>query len=112
MGTYRVNLLPHFKKQVHPLGSKYERINEALIRFFINLPPCARLENEIYKGRIDLEEISPSSPAGFWADIYFLLEEDTIIPVAFNHSALKENLSRKDILDKLEITLGELCVDK
>ena len=105
---YQVALLPQFKKQLRPLTKSYPSIKNAWIQFCMQPEQCKPVQDGMYKARVEVDRLTTTSVSGFWMDVFLIVRDDVLIPVAMNHRAMQENMSRKDLNRALEATLYEI----
>lgn len=111
---YQPIILPHFKRQLKRYGRKYRHLKEAVIDTLEHFEKeqHPRVGRNIYKVRVRTRDIPKGKNKSFRLIIFLIEKENYIIPLAVYFKGDREDVSKKEINDHLEIIIFELRIQK
>ena len=103
-------ILPSFKRQLKFYLKKYSSLKEELILSLENFDKrkAVFLGRDVYKLRLKTKNLNKGKSNSFRVLVLLIEQDDQLVPISIFFKGDKENLSKKEINDYLEMALNEL----
>lgn len=107
---YRSIILPHFKKQLKRYTKKYRHLKEAVISVLEDFDKRQHIHigRNVYKVRLKAKGIAKGKSKAFRMLIFVKETDKYLVPICIYFKGDREDISKKEINDHLEIILFEL----
>lgn len=107
---YTPILLPHFRRQLKPLAKKHPGIEGSItgvVTFFAK-DQGIHLGHDVYKLRLSPASFARGKSKSFRLMILLIEERKIAIPLTIYYKGDKQNVTKKEVNDHLEIIFYEL----
>lgn len=110
---YQYIILPHFLRQLKPLTKKYHHLKEAVISCLQSFQKeqQAALGHGLYKVRLKSKDLPKGKSKSFRLIVYVIEVESLLAPVTIYFKGDKQDISKKELNDHLEMALVELWAE-
>ena len=107
---YQIIISSHFRKQLKSYAKKYRHLKNEVITVLenFNKRQNVHLGNNVYKIRLKTKDIPKGKNKSFRLIILIIEIEKFIAPIVLYFKGNQENISKKEINDKMEAILFEL----
>lgn len=107
---YRPVILPYFFKTLKNYSKKHPRLKDSLVESLdgFQKTTAVSLGHGLYKVRLKSPDINKGKSQSFRLIVLIMEFENYIIPVALYFKGDKRDLSKKEIVDDMEMILFEL----
>ena len=114
MSIYRAILLASFLKNLKPYLKKYRSLKNSIIETLENFDKNhhPHLENGVYKVRLKTADISRGKSKSFRLIVLLIEVDKFLVPIAIYFKGDQQDISKKELNDKLENVLFELKLKK
>ena len=111
---YQSIILPHFKRQFKRHTKKYRHLKEAVIDILEHFEERrhTHVGHNIYKVRLRARDIQKGKSKSFRLLLLVVEVEGYIVPITLYFKGDRQDMSKKEINDHLEIIIFELRVQK
>lgn len=111
---YASIILPHFHRQLKRYTKKYRHLKEAVIESIENFrkDSSPHIGNNIYKLRLRTKDIPRGKSKSFRLLLLVIEEENYLVPLVIYFKGDKEDLTKKEINEHLEMILFETRMQK
>lgn len=113
MNEYRFIILPHFKKHLKRYAKKYRHLKEAVISVLEQFDKRQHIHigRNVYKIRLKTKDIARGKSKSFRMLIFIAEASRYLVPICIYLKSDRENITKKEINDHLEIILFELRME-
>jgi len=107
---YQPIILPHFKKQLKRYAKKYRHLKEAVISVLedFNKRQHIHIGRNVYKVRLKTKDIARGKSKSFRMLVFVVEIDKYLVPICIYFKGDREDITKKEINDHLEIILFEL----
>jgi len=108
--TYKVIILPHFRKQLKPLAKKYPSLKRTFIDTFntFETRTSAPLGHGLYKVRLSPKELNKGKSKSLRCITLCIEQGDFLVPVTIYSKADRTGITTKELESHTEMILFEL----
>ena len=103
-------ILPHFKRALKPLTKRHRTLLEEVKNNLKDFEPANHIKvlEQVYKLRITVKSLNRGKSGSFRLFILVTIEKSNLVPITIYAKSEKENLSRHELDQHLEIVYSEL----
>ncbi|MFC1613304.1 type II toxin-antitoxin system RelE/ParE family toxin [Patescibacteria group bacterium] len=108
--SYKVVILPHFRRQFKLHIRKYRHLKKSVIEALenFNKNSHASLGNNLYKVRIKSDDLRKGKSKSFRLIILLIEKDGFLIPIMIYFKGDRDNIAKKELNEHLELILFEL----
>lgn len=108
--SYRVIILPHFRRQLKPLVKKYPSLKKDFINTFnkFDTTTSVSLGHNLYKIRLSPKELNKGKSKGLRCIALCIKQDNFLVPVTIYTKSNRANITTKELESHTELILFEL----
>jgi len=108
--SYKVVILPHFRRQFKLYIRKYKHLKEAVIEVLeqFNKNSHTSLGNNVYKVRVKSDDLRKGKSKAFRLIILLIEKDSFLVPITVYFKGDMENIAKNELKKHLEMILFEL----